>query len=120
LGGDYACGVEGVVGCAAMSFVPAVGEFGAKAQTEFERRLQLDGVFSVEGAFGGAPGERSGSGGVSISADFPLQEGLQVGEGRLAVLILNQSVVGLDALKPSAEIEGVDAVSPGDFICRRE
>ena len=36
---------EGVVGCAALGFIPAVGGFGAETGSELEARGQLDGVF---------------------------------------------------------------------------
>ncbi len=46
----------------------------------------------------------------------PCEEGLQAGEGSLAVLILHQGVVCLHALKPYADVEQVLAASDGDLI----
>src|SRR5207302_7331760 len=51
-----------------------------------------------------------------VCAHRALQEGLQVRERNLAVLVLHQCVVGLDALKPCSEVQQVDSVSPRELI----
>ena len=53
---------EGVIRCAALRFVPAVGGFGAEAGAEFEARRELDGVFDEARAFKRAPAEFGGRG----------------------------------------------------------
>ena len=69
-GGNDAVG-EGVVGGAAVSFVPAGGEFIAKTERQRELGADANHIFGVERAEPGAPVHRGGSRIVEEGADVP-------------------------------------------------
>ena len=104
IGVDHAIG-ELIVRGAAVGFVPAIAAFDAQAGAEFETRRGLPDVFDVAGAEPRAPVERRGRGDDGKGLDGALQEGLQGGEGGLAILVLREVVVALQALEPSTDFE---------------
>ena len=67
------------------------------------RWLQVDRVLGVKRSFERPPAERRDSSAQKCKCSRFLAEMLQIGERRLAVLILNQRVVGLKPLNPRAE-----------------
>ena len=111
---------DGVVRRAALRFVPSVGGFGAEAGAQFEPRRHLDGVFDEARAFKRAPAEFGGRRDDGEGLHRALQEGLQGAERSLAILVLRQQVVGLDALQPDAGLDLIAAVRPVDVIVQRE
>src|SRR5712664_3957192 len=107
-----------------MRFVPAVGELSSESESKLEARRQFDRVFRIEGALERTPRQRGvrqeRRGERGIGAHRALEERLQIGERCLGILVLYQTVVGLQALEPHAEIQQVLSVSDADLIGRRE
>ena len=82
--------------------------------------MTLPGVFDVACAEQGAPAERGGRGNDGEGLDVALQECLQGGEGGLAILVLGEVVVGLQALEPAADFDLVAADGPVDVVVEGE
>jgi len=80
----------------------------------------VDGVFDVACAEEGAPAEFSRRGDYGEGLDGALQEGCERGEGGLAVLVLGEVVVRLQALNPSTGLDLVAAVAPEDVVVEGE
>src|SRR5215472_4387263 len=112
--------VEGIDADATLRFIPAGGRFGAEASTDFETRCEVESVFDVEGGEECAPAEFGGRWNDGEGFDVAGEEGLQRGEGGLAVLVLCEVVVGLQALEPGAEFDLMMADGPEDVVVEGE
>ena len=111
---------ESVIRCAPLSFVPAVGGFGAEAGAQLQPRRHFDGVFNVGRAFKRTPAEFRGRWNHGERLHGALQKRLQRAERSLPILILRQQIVGLDALEPHACFHLIAPARPVDMIVQRE
>src|ERR1700687_2283048 len=99
-----------------MRFVPSIGGFAAEANAQLPGGRDFDHVFGIESAFDRTPRQRRVTRSVGVRAYVALQECLQVAEGNLAVLILNEVVVGLQLLQPPTKAEQMPATRESDLI----
>ncbi len=107
---------EGIGGRAAIHLIPAVGEFRAEAERKGQLRRQADDVFGVRSGIQRSPAQRCRRRIEQQRADGALQECLQAGERRLAVLAERQCLIGLQALEPCAECELMAAVRKRQLV----
>src|SRR4029077_20890843 len=97
--------IEEIIRSPAVDFVPAVGGLSAETDTHFERWPYANSILHVKRAFQRAPTQWRLARSVGVSAHFALQKTLQIGERNLTILILNQGVIGLDALQPRTKCQ---------------
>ena len=107
-------------GCPAMGLVPPVGKFVPEAERQRQLRTQTNRIVDVPRAKPGAPAERRRRGIVQKSGHRALQERLQAGERRLAVLTERQVLVRPKPLEPGSEVELMTALRDGYAVLIRE
>ena len=107
---------EGVVGGAAVGFVPPGGKFVTKAERQSEVGTQTNHIFRVECPENGAPVQRGRLGIIKEAIHRAAQELRETRKGGLPVLAESDVFVRLKLLKPRAEAELVAAAREGDAI----
>src|SRR6266849_4399903 len=80
----------------------------------------MNRVFRINRRFKRTPPERRVARRVSVGAHLSLQESLQVGERSLPVLILEEDIISLHTLHPSAETQQVSSMCQRDLIAAAE
>src|SRR5579871_578904 len=115
LGVDHSIG-EGVVGGAAVRFIPSVGRFVTKADGEGEPGTEAHRIFDKPGAEPGSPTNLGRRRIEQQRCDGSLQQRLQTGEGRLAILTERHQFIALETLEPYTGGDLMTAMSPREVI----
>ena len=105
-GADDSVG-KGVDAGAVLRFAPAGRGLRAEADPSLERWRDVPGVFEERIGEQRAPAELGGDRSVGEGLDCAGEEGGQRREGSLAVLVLGEIIVGLQALQPDSGLDGV-------------
>src|ERR1035438_2674353 len=117
---NHAVRIENIIRRTPVYFIPAVGRLGAETDPHFKGWLHANGVLRIKRPCQRSPSERRVTRGVRVSAHRSLQKALQICERRLAVLILNENIVGLHTLQPRSETQQMFAVRESELIAARE